>query len=307
MNQHQKKFIDHLKGERHLSPYTVRNYETDLNPFFEFLQAEGVQNPRFVDRRMIRRYVAWLAQDRPVRLTKATVKHGHDVPSVARKLSVLRSFYRYLVREKMVEVNPVARVSLPKLDKRKPAFLSKQEMGELVEAPQLDLPLILRDRALLELLYAAGLRVSEVVGLDLDNVDLVGKEVRVLGKGSKERVTLIGMPALDALERYLVSGRPELLNGKQAEALFLNRYGNRLSVRSVQNIVRRYAIEKGTGQKVHPHTIRHSFATHLLEGGADLRVVQELLGHESLSTTQIYTHMTTAEARKIYLKAHPKR
>ncbi|MFQ5874059.1 MAG: tyrosine recombinase [Dehalococcoidia bacterium] len=306
MRHYLTRFLQHLQWERHLSPYTARNYRTDLTPFFQFLESEGVQKLGSVDRRLLRRYAAWLAKERPVRLGKGLVRHGHEMPSVARKLSVLRSFYRYLVREKVVDANPVYRLSLPKLQKRIPSFLSKQEMGKLVEAPQTSDLLALRDRALLELLYAAGLRVSEIVGLDVNNVDLRSREVRVLGKGSKERVALMGKPALDALERYIRYGREELLNSRWTQPLFLNRYGGRLSVRSVQNIVRRYARGKNVSQTVHPHTIRHSFATHLLDGGADLRVVQALLGHESLSTTQVYTHMTTAEARKTYLKAHPR-
>ena len=306
MNRFLQSFIEHLQWERHLSPYTVRNYETDLAPFFEFLKEEMVRNLGLVDRKLVRKYVAWLAMERQVRLTNRSVKQGHDTPSVARKLSVLRSFYRFLVREKLLDTNPVSRISMPKLDKKAPTFLSKQEAGRLIEAPNPDTPLALRDRALLELLYAAGLRVSELVGLDMDSIDLDAREVRVLGKGSKERVSLIGKPALNALERYISLGRGKLVTKRYTEALFLNRYGARLSVRSVQNLVRRYSLKEGLSQKVHPHTMRHSFATHLLDGGADLRVVQELLGHENLSTTQIYTHLTTAEARKTYTKAHPR-
>ena len=164
----------------------------------------------------------------------------------------------------------------------------------------------LRDRALLELLYAAGLRVSEIAGLDVENIDRNTREARVLGKGSKERLVLMGRSASEALEVYLARARPELAKGGRTRALFLNRYGARLSVRSVQNLVRRYSLKEGFGGRVHPHTLRHSFATHLLDGGADLRVVQELLGHESVSTTQIYTHMTTTEIRKVYVKAHPR-
>ncbi|MEE9199541.1 MAG: tyrosine recombinase XerC [Dehalococcoidia bacterium] len=306
MRQHLLRFIQHLQWERHLSHYTARNYETDLKPFFEFLEAEDIQDLGSVDRHLLRRYVAWLAQERPVPLSKGAIRQGHEMRSVARKISVLRSFYRYLVREKVVDSNPVSRISLPKLDRKLPSFLSRQEASKLVEAPDREVPLALRDRALLELLYAAGLRVSEVVGLDVDDVDLHAREMRVLGKGSKERLALMGRPALEALERYLSHGRGKLIDGRRTTALFLNRYGGRLSVRSVQNLVRRYALRAGIVQQVHPHTLRHSFATHLLDGGADLRVVQELLGHESLSTTQIYTHMTIAETKKSYLKAHPR-
>ena len=306
MKRHLKNFIHHLRWERYVSPYTARNYETDLRPFFEYLQAENVEDLKSVDRKLLRGYVAWLAQDRTIPLSQGTVKHGHEMASVARKISVLRSFYRYLEKEKVVEKNPVSRLSLPKLGKRIPSFLSQQEATQLVEAPEKSTPIELRNRALLELLYAAGLRVSELVGLDVVDVNLNTREILVFGKGSKERQALMGEPAIEALRHYLSHGRRLLLDGQRTQALFINRYGKRLSARSVQNIVRRYALKKGVGQSVHPHTFRHSFATHLLDGGADLRVVQELLGHESLSTTQIYTHMTTAEARKTYLKAHPR-
>ena len=306
MKQHLENFIHHLRWERHLSPYTARNYEADLRPFFEYLETEGVEDLESVDRKLLRRYVVWLAQERPIPLSQWMVKHGHEMSSVARKISVLRSFYRYLVKERVVEKNPVSRLSLPKLEKKIPSFLSKQEAAQLVEAPEQATPPALRDGALLELLYAAGLRVSEIVGLDVDKVSLNTREILVFGKGSKERQALMGEPAVEALDRYLSYGRALLLNGQRTQALFLNRYGKRLSTRSVQNIVRSYALKKCVGQSVHPHTLRHSFATHLLDGGADLRVVQELLGHESLSTTQIYTHMTIAETRKTYLKAHPR-
>ncbi|MEE9248791.1 MAG: tyrosine recombinase XerC [Dehalococcoidia bacterium] len=306
MQQYLARFIQHLEGERNLSPYTVRNYRTDLAPFFHFLEAEGTGDLEAVDRRLLRRYVVWLIQDRPILLTKGTIKRGHAMRSVARKISVLRTFYRFLVREDYLESSPVSRLVLPKLEKRLPTFLSKQQAAKLVEAPDKAGPLALRDRALLELLYAAGLRVSEIAGLDMENIDRKTREARVLGKGSKERLVLMGRSALEALEAYLARGRPELAQGGRTRALFLNRYGARLSVRSVQNVVRHYSLKEGFGGRVHPHTLRHSFATHLLDGGADLRVVQELLGHESVSTTQIYTHMTTTEIRKTYVKAHPR-
>ena len=221
-------------------------------------------------------------------------------------ISVLRTFYKYLQREGWVETNPVARLRLPKLDRKFPKFLSPQEASSLVEAPLGSTPQSLRDRALLELIYATGLRVSEVVSLDIDQVSDGNREIRVLGKGSKERDVVVGQQALDSIARYLSHGRPELSANARTRALFLNSKGGRLSTRSVQTLVRKYSLEKGLHEPAHPHTLRHSFATHLLDGGADLRVVQELLGHESLGTTQIYTHMTIAETRKTYEKAHPR-
>ena len=205
----------------------------------------------------------------------------------------------------MVSTSPVATTSSPKLDRRLPSFLAIEEIERLLEAPDLSSPMGQRDRALLELLYAAGLRVSELVSLNLGQVNLDTREIRVWGKGSKERMVLMGEPAARALTIYLGQGRPELLGEKKNSALLLNRYGERLTERRVQRILEKYAKIAGIGRRVHPHMLRHTFATHLLDGGADLRVVQELLGHASLSSTQIYTHVTQSQARKVYLSAHP--
>ena len=308
--QYLNKFIRYLEGERNLSSYTVRNYRTDLNSYFDFLEDNGLYDLAEVGgkeiKNLLRRYVAWLTTERSIKVTNNQVKHGHDMRSVARKISVLRTFYRFLVREGWLETNPVARLRLPKLDRKFPKFLSPQDASALVEAPLDPTPLGLRDRALLELIYATGLRVSEVVSLDTDDVADGNRELRVLGKGSKERDVVVGKQAIDAIARYLSHGRPQLSTNAKNRALFLNNSGGRLSVRSVQTLVRKYSLERGLLEPAHPHTLRHSFATHLLDGGADLRVVQELLGHESLGTTQIYTHMTTAETRKTYEKAHPR-
>jgi integrase/recombinase XerC len=209
------------------------------------------------------------------------------------------------VREKIISASPIEMVSSPKLDKRLPSFLTLDEVKRLLEAPDLSTPQGQRDRALLELLYASGLRVSELVSLELGQINLDTNEIRVWGKGSKERVVLMGKPAAEALSNYLTHGRPKLLAEKRSNALFLNRYGQRIPERRVQRILEQYAKKSGIGKKVHPHMLRHTFATHLLDGGADLRVVQELLGHARLSSTQIYTHVTKGQARKVYLSAHP--
>ena len=305
LDDYLEQFSLYLEGERALSPYTVRNYRTDLFPYLDFLEDRGIHDPAAVDRNILREYVTWLNTKR--RFSHGgKVKYGHDMRSVSRMISVLRTFYKYLQREGWVETNPVARLRLPKLDRKFPKFLSPQEASSLVEAPLGSTPRSLRDRALLELIYATGLRVSEVVSLDVDQVSDGNREIRVLGKGSKERDVVVGQQALDSIARYLSHGRPELSTNARTRALFLNSKGGRLSTRSVQTLVRQYSLEKGLHEPAHPHTLRHSFATHLLDGGADLRVVQELLGHESLGTTQIYTHMTTAETRKTYEKAHPR-
>jgi len=255
-----------------------------------------------VDRHVLRDYIAWL------------MEQGVVKASIARKLSAIRSFYRYLLQEELVSASPLplsrkrgersSSFSL-KLDRRLPSFLTTDEISQLLEAPDLTTPQGLRDRALLELLYASGLRVSELVKLNLEQVNLNTNEIRVWGKGSKERVVLMGEPAAEALTVYLKQGRPQLASGKRTGALFLNRYGERLPERRVQRILEKYANRTGIGKRVHPHMLRHTFATHLLDGGADLRVVQELLGHASLASTQIYTHVSKGQAKKVYLSAHP--
>ncbi|MDZ4247631.1 MAG: tyrosine-type recombinase/integrase, partial [Dehalococcoidia bacterium] len=205
-----------------------------------------------------------------------------------------------------INSSPVATTGTPKLDKRLPELLSITEVAKVLEAPGDSTPQGIRDRALLELLYASGLRVSEITGLNVADVNMETREIRVLGKGSKERITLMGQPAVKALEAYMKLARIQLLGDRKNDALFLNKDGARVAVRRVQHILDKYALKSGLGKKIHPHLFRHSFATHLLDGGADLRVVQELLGHAQLSTTQVYTHVTQARARQVYLAAHPR-
>jgi len=293
MQQIFDRYIQHLEAERNVSPYTVRNYKADLLEFFRFLNKKKVASLEAVDRKVMRDYLSHL------------VGQGIVKASIARKLSAIRSFYRYLVREKIISANPIEMVSSPKLDKRLPSFLTLKEVEKLLNAPDPSTPQGQRDRALLELLYASGLRVSELTGLELGQINLDTNEIRVWGKGSKERVVLMGEPAAETLRNYLAQGRPKLLGEKRSQALFLNRYGQRLPERRVQLILEKYAKQSGIGKRVHPHLLRHTFATHLLDGGADLRVVQELLGHADLSSTQIYTHVTKSQARKVYLSAHP--
>lgn len=287
------RYINYLEAERNVSPYTVRNYTADLMGFFDFLRAKDISSLREVDRLAVRDYLAYL------------MKKGFVKTSIARKLSAIRSFYRYLLQEGLVDTSPVATTSSPKLDKRLPSFLTLEEVRRLLEAPDLSTPQGQRDHALLELLYAAGLRVSELVGLNLEQISLDARELRVWGKGSKERIVLMGKPAAEALATYIDEGRVKLLGGKRNVALLVNRYGGRLNERRVQIILGKYARVAGIDKRVHPHMLRHTFATHMLDGGADLRVVQELLGHAALSSTQIYTHVTKSQAKKVYLSAHP--
>jgi integrase/recombinase XerC len=297
------RYVNYLVAERNVSPYTVRNYTSDLvgnskrgtqKGFFQFLRLKNIESLDKADKWVLREYLAYLSNQ------------GVAKASIARKLSAIRSFYRYLARENILDSNPMEHSVSPKLDKRLPEFLTIEEVVKLLQTPDLSTPQGLRDRALMELIYASGLRVSELVNLNIDNINIESYEIRVWGKGSKERMVLMGEYAATSISNYLVHGRPKLLVKKDgAGALFLNRDGNRLTERMVQIIIRKYARIAAIDKDVHPHMLRHTFATHMLDGGADLRVVQELLGHENLSTTQIYTHITHGQARKVYLAAHP--
>ena len=314
-----QEYRDHLRGERSLSEYTVRNYLNDLDPFFQFMEEQGLESPSDVDRLFVRRYVAWLMSSRPIQTARSQIKRGHERASVTRSLAALRSYFRYLVSRGVVPPSPMwkrgsrqSRALIPKAEKTLPRIMGKEEVVDLLTTPDnpetKDKPkspaLQIRDRAILEVLYATGLRVSELSGLDMKDVDMERRRLRTIGKGSKEREVVFGRPAQEALERYINEGRPKL-GARRTDALFLNRFGGRLTKRSVQEMVKRYSLQS-TDTKVHPHMLRHTFATHLLDGGADLRIVQELLGHSSPATTQIYTHVSLAQSRKEYLKAHPR-
>lgn len=289
-----RKYVRHLELERSISPYTVRNYAGDVQGFLDFLTQNRIDSLDKADRSTLRLYLGWLN------------KRGIARASINRKASALRSFYRYLRRENLVSDEPLATLSAPKLEKRLPTFLTHEEMARLIEAPDTSTPQGLRDRAILELLYAAGLRVSETAALDLNDIDLSSREVRVWGKGSKQRIVLMGTPAAEALIIYIKQGRLKLEGKTQTQALFLNRFGDRIVQRRIQLIIRKYARQAGLELRVFPHIVRHTFATHMLDGGADLRVVQDLLGHARLSSTQVYTHVTRNQIRRNYLAAHPR-
>jgi len=305
-------YLDYLKAECNASVYTIRNYKTDLlgtykrgagKGFFQFLMLNKIADFNHVDRQVIRNYLSWLVEQKV------------DKSSIVRKLSAIRSFYRFLLREELIRQSPIPvsskgrkgerSVLSLKMDKRLPVFLTRMEVEQLLGMPDTSNAVGIRDKAILELFYAGGLRVSEITGLNLDSINLEAREIRVLGKGAKERVVLIGRPAAAALFDYINNVRPRFTKKKNTDALFISRLGARLINRRMQKIIRHYASMTNIEKSVHPHVLRHTFATHMLDGGADLRVVQELLGHADLSTTQIYTHITTQQARKVYLAAHP--
>lgn len=303
----------HLQAQRGLTPYTVRNYLTDLLPLWQFLGDRGITDLSTLDRPALRMYLHWLltdarpmngGRDKPPAMRRGAL--GYEPKSVTRKLSALRTLFGWLKRQGDIPNDPTALLSTARTQRRLPNFLDVEEAAMLVEEPETDTPAGLRDRAVLEVLYGAGLRVSELTGMDVTDVNLEERQAKVLGKGAKQRMVLLGGKATDAVESYLRHGRPELRAARDGGALFLNKSGGRLTPRSVQKLVRTHAVRSGIETRVHPHTLRHSFATHLLDGGADLRVVQELLGHSSPTTTEIYTHVTQAAARRTYVSAHPR-
>ena len=283
MNRYLDKFISYLEIEKNYSPHTILNYRIDLEDFLQFIGPTPIDG---VDYLFLRKFLAQLR-----------TKH-YRPRTLSRKLSSLRSFFRFLHREGFVQENPAVLLMSPKLDKTLPKFLSEGDVAKFIEAPSLKTVSGKRDRAILETLYSTGIRVSELVGLDTNNVDLIGNIAKVAGKGKKERLVPIGDKALDAIRDYLQDRK------HQSRALFLNKNGTRLSDRSVRNIVDKHIKAVSLTKSISPHVLRHSFATHLLNRGADLRSVQELLGHVNLSTTQIYTHVTTDRLKEVYSKAH---
>lgn len=295
-----EEFLKYLEA-RGMSRHTLVNYRIDLESFWKTMQELQIKDLSEVDHLVIRRYLAELAAKKYARRT------------VSRRLSSIRSLYKFLCKNEYLSSNPLLSVTTPKLDKKLPSFLMAEETARLMESIGTGTPLGLRDRALFETIYAGGLRVSEAVGLNMDGVDLAAASLRVLGKGNKERIVPIGREAVSALHHYISYGRGSLLqkNRKAQLAigqvpLFLNRDGGRLSARSVRRSLDGYIQNLALAKKVSPHTLRHSFATHMLDNGADLRVVQELLGHANISTTQIYTHVTRERLKNIYNAAHPR-
>jgi len=295
-------FLNYLRVEKNASRLTIISYKTDLVQFFEFLAGKEKQPleqlaKESLNHKSVREYLAHIQNN------------GQSKATAARKLASLRSFVKYLCRENILAENPIAAVSTPKQEQRLPKFLYSQEIELLMKAPDLSSPAGIRDKAILETLYASGIRVSELTGLNLRNLDFAEEYIKVTGKGDKDRLVPLGRKAKVALLLYINKSRPTYLKqGKKInEAVFLNRFGERLSARSIRNILNKYVESIALNQRISPHTLRHTFATHLLNNGADLRSVQELLGHVELSTTQIYTHLTRDNIKTIYNNTHPRR
>jgi integrase/recombinase XerD len=280
--------------ERGLARHTLEAYARDLDDFVRFAARRGLVRPEAIDRATIALYLLSLR------------RHGLAPASVARRLAAIRGWTGYLLREGLIGDDPALDLRSARLPRRLPGVLTVDEIERILAQPRGSTPRGMRDRAILELLYAAGLRVSELVALDVGDVHLGMEYVRCLGKGSKERIVPIGSAAVRAVQRYLSAARPALSGRRMRAALFLNRRGARLSRQSVWMLLRAYAASAGIRRTLGPHTFRHSFATHLLDGGADLRAVQEMLGHASVATTQRYTHLTRSRLREAYRRAHPR-
>ena len=298
-----REFLDYIRLNRNASAHTVAAYESDLSQFIAFAGqqrgARGALEPKHLDLDLIRGFLGEL------------YRQGQARASVARKVSALRTFVRYLRREGWIDSDPAALAVAPKREQKVPAHLSVDEMAQLLEAPDASTPLGRRDRAILELFYASGIRLSELVALDLEDVDLAARMVRVMGKGRKERIVPFNPKAAAALRAWLkdrvgLTRREATRDAKAGDALFVNARGGRLTGRSVQRLVARYVATCSTRFGISPHALRHSFATHLLQAGADLRAIQELLGHVRLSTTQRYTHVNVAQLLDVYRRAHPR-
>ncbi|WP_445488273.1 tyrosine recombinase XerC [Niallia sp. 03133] len=291
-----QQFIEYLQIEKNCSPYTIEFYQHDINQFFLFMSNQLISELDDVDSSVVRIYLTDLFNSQLAR------------KSIARKISSLRSFYRFLVREKLVEANPFSTISIPKLEKRLPDFFYEEEMQQLFSSCDSSTPLGKRNKAILELLYATGIRVGECTKIQLKDIDMTISTVLVKGKGKKERYVPFGSFAHAALESYIKDGRSKLMkkNVDQHTFLFVNYRGGALTDRGIRDILSKMINATSSHGKIHPHKLRHSFATHLLSNGADMRTVQELLGHAFLSSTQIYTHVTNEYLKKTYMSFHPR-
>ncbi|MSR77859.1 MAG: tyrosine recombinase XerC [Candidatus Omnitrophica bacterium] len=288
-----RKFLSFLETEKNASPHTTKNYEVDLREFRQVMDAKQLSEVTYLD---LRGFLARLHEK----------KYSRN--SISRKLACIRSFFKYLVRENVVSANPAMDIATPKREKQLPKFLDLTEVTHLLEAPSRNTWEEKRDKAILETIYSSGLRVSELVGLNREDIDFFSGMVTIRGKGKKERSIPLGQAALNAIEEYskVKPSKERHETGASIKSLFRNRFGGRLTDRSVRRMILKYGRRISSGKRISPHMLRHSFATHMLDRGADLRSIQEILGHENLSTTQIYTHVTTKRLREVYDASHPR-
>ena len=287
------KFVIYLKDEKNYSNYTITNYSIDIEEFYVFLKKENITRLQDVDYKMLRKYLNYMTENK------------YSNKTISRKLSSLRTFFKYLVKKEIINDNPMILISNPKEEKKLPKYLNYGEIEKILEIPNKETTLGLRNACILEILYSTGIRVSELVNLKIRDIDFYNKKIRVLGKGNKERIVLFGNRCENLLKRYIKESRV-VLNKKKVEYLFLNNLGQNISVRSIENIIDKIEKEACLKFSISPHVFRHTFATHLLDNGADLNSVKELLGHENLNTTAIYTHVSNERLRKVYLDCHPR-
>jgi integrase/recombinase XerD len=287
-------YLNFMSVEKGASLNTIEGYSRDLNRYASFIDGRKITDMREIGTEELISYLAHLKDE------------GLAANSVNRSLAALRGFYKFLLREKRLESTPVAHIGLARVWMHLPDVLNREEMNLLLMQPGSHTPAALRDTAMLELMYATGIRVSELIGLTLNSINWQIGYLVALGKGDKERIVPVGQAAYNQVKRYLESARPLILKGRQSEFLFLNRTGKGLTRQGFWKIVKKYAVKVSLGKKVHPHTFRHSFATHLIEGGADLRSVQIMLGHSDISTTQVYTHVTRERLKEVHRKYHPR-
>ena len=286
-------FLDYLNYELNYSEHTIKSYEEDLNNYFSYVQENDI-NYLTLDKEDIRSYLKYLDEKKL------------NNRSISRMLSALRTFYKYLVLKKIIKNNPFREIRNPKVGKRLPNYLNNIEVEDLTNSYNLDNPTNIRNHLIIELLYSTGIRVSELVNIKLEDINMNDNTIRIMGKGSKERIVLFGDYAKDIINKYLKEARETFVKKNVNDYLILNCFGNKLTTRSVEEIVKKASKDLKLKNKVTPHTIRHTFATDMLNNGADIKSVQELLGHSSLSTTQIYTHLTNDRIKSVYLKAHPR-
>ncbi len=294
MDNYVTEFINYLAVERGLAQNTLESYGRDLHQFQTYLKNSNLEVLKDSNRNTILNYLA------------ALQNKGRAVSTISRNLAAIKSFYQYLVKERYLDKDPAANLESPKLEKKLPKILSITEVEELLKQPNSFLPAGLRDKAMLELLYATGIRVSELISLNISDVNLDMGYIKCYGTGSKERIVPLGSIAAKCVQEYMTKGRAKLIRTYDESALFVNHHGNRLTRQGFWKIIKKYAQEANITREITPHTLRHSFATHLLENGADLRSVQEMLGHADISTTQIYTHVTKNKLKEVYDKTHPR-
>lgn len=289
-----ERFVHYLAVERGLALNTLESYQRDLMAYASFLSRNSITDPNQTRRANI---IAFLAE---------LQRKGRATATISRNLASMRAFYGFLLRDGLIDTDPTTNLESPKIDKRLPKVLSVGEVESLLESPDCGTVAGIRDKAMLELLYATGIRVSELVSLNLTDVNLNMGFLKCYGKGSKERIIPLGSVSLKAVSEYVMRSRVKLLRDREEESLFLNHHGQRLSRQGFWKIIKKYATAAVIDKEITPHTLRHSFATHLLENGADLRSVQEMLGHADISTTQIYTHLTKSRLKEVYAKTHPR-